>query len=255
VGEFYQEQIAGLLKKAFDRIAAVERTLAIQARVEELEPSEPSPEVPTNHPGLSTYFWYTTQVVTTDEANRCFLGRIMVPTDSSSKWTLSNTWTYLQTVDVPEGLDLPTAGSVVGAFNTGPYAQGKTRFALFGAGGNSLVRCKIASVSDNQLTVVELAEGANTEVGSPFQAWLPWDLQRQTWDGQTLNSVSYSYLSSQNRVASQGSITEVHRIIPLYFAGAVVYVGKVKNSPGVSASTDDYLDYNVAGRAWSRVSS
>ena len=252
MGEFYQEQIAGLLKKAFDRIAAVERTLAIQARVEELEPSEPSPEVPTNHPGLSTYFWYTTQVVTTDEANRCFLGRIMVPTASSSKWTLSNTWTYLQTVDVPEGLDLPTAGSVVGAFNTGPYAQGKTRFALFGAGSASLLRVAITSISDNQLTVAKLTEGSNTQVGTPFQVWLPWDLQRATWDGQTLNGLSYTYNGLHQRIATDGEESETQLVIPPYFTGAILIVGKTENGPVAAGTSADYFDINVAARAFAK---
>lgn len=255
MGDFYQEEIAGLLKKAFDRIAAVERTLAIQQRIDELEPSEPAPETPASHPGLSTYFWYTTLVVTTDEANRCFLGKILVPTDSSSKWTLSSTWTYLQTVDVPEGLDLPQAGSVVGAFNTGPYAINKTRFALFGAGSSNILRCAVTSFSDNQLTVSELADGSNTQVGTPMQVWLPHDLQRQAWDSQTLNGVSYTWSSAQNRVASQSSITELQRIIPLYYVGCVVYVGKVKNTAGVSADAAAYMDFNMSGRAWSKVSS
>lgn len=251
----YPAQIVGAISDLLRRVKQLEQNLRVSEQLADLEGAEPDSDLAPSSPAFHPYYYYTVRVDSVVDASALFLGTILTATSATSKWTPSRDITMVVTVDVPSNISLPEAGDIVVAHYSGNYAAGKARFILAGGGGNDRLRCVVTSFADNQLTVAELAEGTSTQVGTPMQAWLPHDLQRQSWDTQTLNGVAYTYSSAQNRVASQSSITELHRIIPLYYVGCVVYVGRVKNSPGVSSDKTAFMDLNMSGRAWSKVSS
>lgn len=123
-------------------------------------------------------------------------------------------------------------------------------------------RAKVIVVEDNWLYCQTLetstAEGggfAVQEGGISYKVWLPWDLQRQAWEGETIGGVSYTYDSAQKRAATGdaglGAADETQIIADPYVAGSsIITVGLSANGPGPGALPGELIDKNVAGRSW-----
>ncbi len=88
---------------------------------------------------------------------------------------------------------------------------------------------------------------------SQFLIAKPPELRRSrvSWNGLT-----FTYVDDQSRVADDGSETEDQVVVPLYVVGDVIYGLKgITGGTGVEledGSAVDWLDQNVAGRAWAK---
>lgn len=255
-GDLYQEQIASLLKQAFDRIYAVERRLSIAAKEAELSEAL-GPETTTLGPDQTRFMYYTTEVVTPDSANKCFTGKIMVPVDNSNRWTQSTTFTSLVTVDVPDGITVPAAGAIVGSFNTGPYARNKSRYALFGAGGGAAKQFRFKEMFGDYYRCVTW--DGTTEGSTTVDVAKPMYLRQSPFDGQTINGITYTFSTNYTFRWARNSLTPVSTIrqiiIPYYVTNDLIYASEISNGAGAvstEGSLITYQDMNVDGRFWVR---
>lgn len=248
-GTFSQEEISQALFDLYNRIKKLERELRVKQQVEELEAAEPASEV--SGAAYPWYQYYTVRVSSTDASAGCFLGQILVPTASSSKWTAHNTLTAVITVDVPEGLDMPEANAIVGAFFTGPYAVGMARFALFGAGGGKVEQSKVVSVFSDYLTCISIRSGTST--GTYFAVAKPYKLRRAPFHGQTINGITWTYSTDGSRLATDSSLSQTEIIVPRYTEGSdLIYIINADHTEIADGSGEEItkIDANVDGRAW-----
>lgn len=73
---------------------------------------------------------------------------------------------------------------------------------------------------------------------------------RASWNG-----ITYAYSGNQTRVATSGSDTENQVVVPSYVVGDVIFgIKNIIGGTGVKLNDDpiDWLDQNVAGRAWAK---
>lgn len=265
LGSFKQEETAQMFAQLFARVVKLERQLGVAARANEIEAAEPNEDV-MSASFNPQYRYYTIKVAATDSENGCFSGPIMVPTDTASKFSASNTFTSPVTVDVPANLSMPAVDDLVGAFFQGPYAVGKSRYCLYGAAGG-LKRVFINSVFGDYLTVTEYATGSNsTFVGTLFNVLKPWKLQQTPWDGVSIQvhsvTLIYSYINAQARhtrvesgSASEGDM-EIQLVIPAYIPGRdQILVSALSNGSAISVNSISLslIDLNDDGRKWARL--
>lgn len=248
LGSFKQEETAQMFAQLFARVIKLERELGVKERAEELE----AVEVNSNSSPPETfaqYKYYTLRVSTPDATNGAFTGRIMNPSDTTSKFTLDNTFTAMVTVDVPPNLTMPQANDIVGAFYAGPYAVGKTRWVLFGAAGGN-IQCRVASEFGDYLTVIKINSG--TTVGTLFDVAKPYALRKTPFDGVTINGVTRVYSTNLTRVASNSLFGQSEIIVPNYNLGAdIIYIAGVDHSDVfVSSAELKFVDLNMDGRVW-----
>lgn len=247
-GSFKQEEIAQLFVQIMARVVKIERQLGIATRVAEVEAAEPN-ENTTDGYAFSASKYYTVKCTTPDTGNMCFSSKVVVPTDSSSKFTLSNTFTAVITVDVPDGLAVPQPGQIVGAFFAGAYAVGRARYVLYGAGSGSF-QCRVNSKFGDYLAVTKIASGTLT--GTLFSVALPYSLRQTPFNGATISGVTRAYSTNGTRVASNSSFGQVEAIVPSFNLGVdLIYVTAVDHSDVfVSSEELKFVDLNVDGRVW-----
>lgn len=85
---------------------------------------------------------------------------------------------------------------------------------------------------------------------------LPWTLRRSTYDGVTVNSWTYAYVSQGERHASRmGYSTSTQVIWPAYQFGAVIYAMRVAQPLGIAVGDVKvrWQDLNVDARQWMEV--
>jgi hypothetical protein len=108
----------------------------------------------------------------------------------------------------------------------------------------------IASIGEDVL-ICNPFDGTASDETSEIIIAKPPELRasREEW-----NDITYTYTNSQTRTADDGSETEDQVIVPEYVVGDVIYA--VKNIVGgtgvVVTDPVEWLDLNVAGRAWAK---
>lgn len=237
-----------MFAQLFARIVKLERQLGVARRVEEMEAADPN-DNSADPQGFPDFQYYTIKVNTPDAANGCFTGQIMVPTDSTSKVTASNTFTAAVTVDVPANLTMPAPDDIVGAFFLGPYAIGKSRYMLFGAAGG-LTQCLVNSEFFDYLGVTKIASGTTT--GTIFEVAKPYNLRATPFNNQTVGGVTRVYSTNGTRIASNADHFQIEMTIPRYDPGSdLIYIMGVDHSDVfVDGQEVKFIDVNVDGRAW-----
>lgn len=123
----------------------------------------------------------------------------------------------------------------------------------------SLQRYKVAAIGDNTLTVQLLENATLAGAGAGFAAgssqitiWKPLDLQRQVYDGLTIDGVTYTHVNAQTRTGDDGSTEETQLIIPPYVVGSVICAVVVGNGAAAAGEPRRLMDANVSGRAWAK---
>jgi hypothetical protein len=141
-----------------------------------------------------------------------------------------------------------------GGLTSGPFGLGLTpseSASLVGTSGVQRARFKVVSVHTDYLTC-NTYDGTTTGTEDIYVA-MPWDLRRTPFDGQTVNSVAYTYSSDTARVATSGSRKTVQRITDPYFAGCEIWAFRATGGgTSVTVSSDGltWQDMNVSGRRW-----
>lgn len=119
----------------------------------------------------------------------------------------------------------------------------------------SVLRCLVKSVNANTLTVSLLENFSNAETGDSFDVAKPFELQKDSFDGLTIQNVTYTYMDSQYRTATRDSdsLTESHIIIPAYIPdSSIIFIMPVSNGAGSVEDLSEifWIDLNASGRAW-----
>lgn len=109
------------------------------------------------------------------------------------------------------------------------------------AGAVAAVAFTLVSVSNDYLVCTD-ANGNTVNIAKPYE------LRYTPFHGQTINGITYTYSSSTQRSATDGTDTETQYITPNYVAGAEIIASKVKGGTGVT-SAGSYLEHDQ-GRAW-----
>jgi hypothetical protein len=88
--------------------------------------------------------------------------------------------------------------------------------------------------------------------GNTVNVAKPYELRSTPFDGNTINGVTYTYASSSEREATDGTDTETQFITPNYVVGADIYASKIRSGTGVSTGGGDPILYieTDQGRAW-----
>ena len=85
----------------------------------------------------------------------------------------------------------------------------------------------------------------------------PYLLRRTPFHGLSRDGISYNYTSNIARTATQGATSESQVIVPSYVANDIIYAAQGVNG-GVDVTVSGtkllWLDINVDGRAWAKVS-
>jgi hypothetical protein len=110
-------------------------------------------------------------------------------------------------------------------------------------------RCKVLSIEDNYL-VCKMLDDANLLVGDEIKVYKPFELMRDTWDTQTINGFTYTWVGTQTRQSARASDPtdiEVQIITPPYVANQTIIE--------VALSIDGTIARDVTpGRGWSQES-
>lgn len=129
---------------------------------------------------------------------------------------------------------------------------------LFDTGNITLQQFRVVSV-DGDFLLCHTWDGSSEGVTNITVA-KPYLLRRGPFDGQTRNGVSYVYASDTTRTATlvADATTEDEVIVPSYQADDIIYACPYVVG-GTSAQDDgavavEWLDVNVCGRAWAKVS-
>lgn len=120
-------------------------------------------------------------------------------------------------------------------------------------------RAKVVTIGDNTLGVKLLeppsADGAEgldfAEAATEFTIWKPWHLQRQAYDGLTIDGIGYSYSDEQTRTSS-GSGDETEIIIPRYYTGAIVLIDSFPGGYCPGGPLRRMFDINDGCRSWAK---
>lgn len=124
-------------------------------------------------------------------------------------------------------------------------------------GGAALNRYLIIAVQDDTLLcALDSDNDGEPDTEDTVLVAKPWKLQRQPWNGRTVNvdgtQITYTYTSVRTRNAAiQGGATENQVIVPAYLAG-VDYLHAM-SAPVPNLSGVSLIDVNVDGRAWAKV--
>lgn len=126
-----------------------------------------------------------------------------------------------------------------------------------------VVRARIIEIGDDTITVdranIVISYGIVTPTGISYLpspnivALKPGYLRRSTFDGKTINGLSYTYSGSQTREVTDGETTETQVVLPAYVVGdEVLLILGDDFSQAVVADGDlrIYSDLNVDARQW-----
>lgn len=117
-----------------------------------------------------------------------------------------------------------------------------------GGGGGGLRRMRVKAIQNDYLTCVPWD---GTTEGESVNVAKRWDHQRTPFDGNTINSIEYTYTSAVERTADDGSQTETQVIVPEWFVNAEILVDSV-DSTGVEVDEVELTLVDVTHRAWAR---
>jgi len=111
--------------------------------------------------------------------------------------------------------------------------------------GSSVIVLELVEHFDDYLECVDAA-AVTVYVAKPFE------LRSSTFDGLTVDGVTYAYTSVSEREATDGVDTETQFITPNYRVGAEIFAVKVRGGTGVvTAEPADILYVEInQGRAW-----
>jgi hypothetical protein len=84
----------------------------------------------------------------------------------------------------------------------------------------------------------------------------PYQLRRTPFDGETYNSIDYTYTSDIQRSATQSPDTETQVVVPAYVVGDLIFaVLYPLGGTGAKDNSSDpvwWQDLNIDGRAWAK---
>lgn len=249
--------VAEILQKLLADSKGVQQFIRNMERAEEEGILEPemmeAPQSPLSVGGgaLIQFVAQVTSVTDSGGVRYAYVRRMAPATSSTTPWGPDpNVGNFVSFV--PQNVAMPKVDDVVLVTFTGISSLGAV-YGVFGASGPSLMRCLVTGVGENLLTCVELEANSNTQVGSPFSVAKPYELQRVSFDGLTIDGITYNYDGPQSRTATDGDTEETHIVIPPYVAGTTqIYVMAVSNGPGADAAFDgvSLVDMNLGARAW-----
>ena len=152
----------------------------------------------------------------------------------------------IQDSELPQVFDLPPGGTttVVGA------GQGQSA-----ATSSRMVRSTITAIGDDTITINYINPFISTgdEANKPIQALKPYYLRRSTFDGKTVDGLTYTYSDAQTREVTDGDTTETQTVLPLYKVGdeiLVILTDDLTMAVSADGGLRVYSDLNTDGRQW-----
>lgn len=247
---FPSDLIAEAIRQIMNKLKQVDARFAEADTLDDLESGEPGMEASFSNPVFSSQNnFFNVRVSSVSTAS--FYGIRLIPsTDTTSPWKDdSNFSTKSIQAFCPTGVVVPPLNQVVLVHFTG-LTSGASRYGLFTAPGT--MRYKVMSVGENTLTC-RLLSSAGSELGTNITVARPQELRKSTYHGLTINGVTYTHLSTDQRSGTNGTTVETQVVIPPYVATvSKILVGIVPNE---DSSLGVYgTDLNEAGRAWSKTS-
>jgi len=92
-----------------------------------------------------------------------------------------------------------------------------------------------------------------TEGSEDIAVALPFLLRKTPFDGETVNGITYTYISTTLRDATDGTITERQSIVPRYFTNDIIYATSMTSHDVIISGQRLLLqELNVDGRQWAR---
>jgi hypothetical protein len=103
---------------------------------------------------------------------------------------------------------------------------------------------------------ITVTPAGGTSPADDIEVAKPGQLRRTPWDGETRDGITYTYTSEYQRTGNDGSADEEQEIIPRYVAGDEIIFRPI-NGEDLQGALDDvnYIDTNIDGRAWAKISS
>ena len=260
-----QEEIAQHIGNLILRIRALERSVKLGQRTEELDSGQFETD---GNPQESRFIFYPSFVTSIFDATTVIAER--AKPDATTPWIVDPDFsTRPLSITIPENLTAPEVGDLVGAFFTGTYslASGtEGRYTVFGSVGGGARRGRLIEESDDWLRLVEMTK-AGTDVGTVTVAKQQY-FQRTPFDGNTINGVTYVYSGPNVRLATNANtpaIVAIEKIIPSYVTSFVEVQFLRTTGTGVTEITSTtslgtpifgdvlFVDITV-GRVWAKIS-
>jgi len=127
-----------------------------------------------------------------------------------------------------------------------------------GSSGAKIEQLKVVTIGDDLLVCVPY-DSLSADTENPFLVAMPYLLRRTPFDGLERDGITYTYIGSTSRDATDGSDTERQLITPSYVAGDIIYAARnITGKTDVRDINDvviEWLDINVDGRAWAKAPS
>lgn len=122
-----------------------------------------------------------------------------------------------------------------------------------------ILRFTIASQHDDYLLCAPMDANGAISGAAQVKVLKPRELRRTRYDGKTINTIAYTYVSEDVRQATGtsfplSSIIETQVIIPRYLSGDIIRAAPLIDgfeTVESSAQEATYVDINTAGRTWS----
>lgn len=253
--------IAEIAQHLVDLIRAV-RSLQQRVRTQDKEFDLGSSEEPQDSAGLlpstgSDYKHPVTEVTSIIDATTIRVRR-QIPDAGGAGWTDDPELVTQLEVVIPSG-PLPEVGQIVMPVYTGLFQINTLtntislpRYGLFGKGVNSARALLTSNRSDGDLLDCRLLNSSNTPVNSIVVARPP-DLQRSFYDGQTINSITFTASTKDIRSATDGTTPEIHRITPDYVEDiSILIVTRLEQGTGLVDNDEFVVWQDITTRAWAR---
>jgi hypothetical protein len=252
--------IAETLSQLMTEVKQIKKTLRDKDTGALLDSAEPEPPINFGHPlGVGpggALVQYVSIVRSLYEADGYITCARAMPTTGSNTFWQADPRLPVVNVKLPASVGAPEIGDTVLITFTG-VVQNEPVYGLFGAAGDSVVPCLVQSVGNDYLickTYVDSTLGDDDlYVAKPFK------LRRSPFHGETINSLSYSYLSPIARTVSHASTPTwvmTQTVVPAYTLNFdIIYaISSSKIGMVTEAGSDiKYLDINADARQWARL--
>lgn len=240
--------LAEAIRELKQEVKIIKQRFMEATTLEDLESGEPGMEIQFQNPMLTAqnqYFNTRITSITNDQMTVTAI-RLIPSTDTTSPWMDDSAFTGKpMTAKVPTGIIPPIVGGQALIYFTG-LSNGSSQYAVFTFAGTQ--RVKVKTIGTNTLTC-KMLTAAGDETGPDLTVARPFELRRSTYDGQTIDDITYTHLDSDYRSGTDGSTTETQIVIPPYVAGhSKILVAKIPNED--SSLSAFATDLNEAGRAW-----